>query len=244
MVSANPTDELLPLSKEAIDKILTPAVSESIGAILISFDEEKIILCSMNPVYSEVKKINNQLKEKFSVATEIKTISAEEFEKWFDQGDNSKIFSSNNFNNEEESQTTKIETNNQNIENYSLPETKEEIDFEPIKEEELENENESKTMTDVFQKGDNFNPIHNHSGDISGVIYLDCPEDVINENWEHGQSKQAGLDILLNNGDLFHVRPKPGTGVLFNSLTNHCAYPYKSKSDTTRLSASFNAKVI
>ena len=96
----------------------------------------------------------------------------------------------------------------------------------------------------VFQKGDNFNPIHNHSGDISGVIYLDCPEDVINENWEHGQSKQAGLDILLNNGDLFHVRPKPGTGVLFNSLTNHCAYPYKSKSDTTRLSASFNAKVI
>ncbi len=96
----------------------------------------------------------------------------------------------------------------------------------------------------VFQKGDNFNPIHNHSGDISGVIYLDCPEDVVNENWEHGQSKQGGLDILLNNGDLFHVRPKPGTGVLFNSLTNHCAYPYKSKIDTIRLSASFNAKVI
>jgi len=96
----------------------------------------------------------------------------------------------------------------------------------------------------VFQKGDNFNPIHNHSGDISGVIYLDCPEDVVNENWEQGQSKQAGLDILLNNGDLFHVRPKPGTGVLFNSLTNHCAYPYKSKIDTIRLSASFNAKVI
>ena len=96
----------------------------------------------------------------------------------------------------------------------------------------------------VFQKGDNFNPIHNHSGDISGVIYLDCPEDVVNENWEHGQSKQAGLDIILNNGDLFHIRPKPGTGVLFNSLTNHCAYPYKSKTDATRLSASFNAKVI
>ena len=96
----------------------------------------------------------------------------------------------------------------------------------------------------VFQKGDNFNPIHNHSGDISGVIYLDCPEDVVNENWEHGQSKQAGLDIILNNGDLFHIRPKPGTGVLFNSLTNHCAYPYKSKTNATRLSASFNAKVI
>ena len=40
------------------------------------------------------------------------------------------------------------------------------------------------------------------------------------------------------------IRPKPGTGVLFNSLTNHCAYPYKSQLDTIRLSASFNAKVI
>lgn len=93
----------------------------------------------------------------------------------------------------------------------------------------------------VYQKGDNFNPIHNHSGDISGVFYLYCPEDVINEHWQQGQSKQAGLDILLNNGDLFHVRPKPGTGVLFPSLTNHCAYPYKTESSVVRVSASFNA---
>ena len=96
----------------------------------------------------------------------------------------------------------------------------------------------------VYQKADNFNPIHNHSGDISGVFYLDCPEDVINKDWVHGNSKQAGLDILCNDGEIFHVRPVPGTGVLFPSLTNHCAYPYKSKVDTIRLSASFNAKVI
>lgn len=143
MVSAKPTDELIPLSKEAIDNILTPAVSESIGAILISFNEDKIILGAMNPVYSEVKKINNQLKEKFSLPTEIKTISAEEFEKWFDQGDNSKIYASNKFNNEEVSQTQNIETNNKTVEKYSLPETEEEIDFEPVKEEE---EEESKTI--------------------------------------------------------------------------------------------------
>lgn len=143
MVSAKPTDELIPLSKEAIENILTPAVSESIGAILISFNEDKIILGAMNPVYSEVKKINNQLKEKFSLPTEIKTISAEEFEKWFDQGDNSKIYASNKFNNEEVSQTQNIETNNKTVEKYSLPETEEEIDFEPVKEEE---EEESKTI--------------------------------------------------------------------------------------------------
>jgi hypothetical protein len=96
----------------------------------------------------------------------------------------------------------------------------------------------------VFQKGDNFNPIHNHSGDISGVIYLECPEDVIIKDWQHGDSRQAGLDILCEDGGIMHVRPIPGTGVLFPSLTNHCAYPYNSKSDVTRLSASFNAKII
>ena len=96
----------------------------------------------------------------------------------------------------------------------------------------------------VYQKGDNFNPIHNHSGDISGVFYLDCPEDVVNKDWVQGNSRQAGLDILCNDGEIFHVRPIPGKGVLFPSLTNHCAYPYKSKLDVTRLSASFNAKII
>ena len=144
MVSAKPTDELIPLSKEAIENILTPSVSESIGAILISYNEKKIILGAMNPVYSEVKKINNQLKEKFSVPTEIKTISAEEFEKWFDQGDNSKIYTSNKFNNEDVSQIPKVDTSNKTAEKYSLPETEEEIDFEPVKEE--EEEEESKTI--------------------------------------------------------------------------------------------------
>jgi hypothetical protein len=96
----------------------------------------------------------------------------------------------------------------------------------------------------VYHKGDDFNPIHNHSGDISGVFYLDCPKDVINKEWQQGQSKEAGLDILYNDGSIFHVRPVPGTGVLFPSLTNHCAYPYKSKLDITRLSSSFNAKII
>ena len=143
MVSAKSTDELLPLSKEAIENILTPTVSESIGAILISFNEKKIILGAMNPVYSEVKKINNQLKEKFRVPTEIKTISAEEFEKWFDQGDNSKIYAANKFSSEDASQTPKIDTNNKTIEKYSLPETEEEIEFEPVKE---EDEEESKTI--------------------------------------------------------------------------------------------------
>ena len=72
----------------------------------------------------------------------------------------------------------------------------------------------------VFQKGDNFNPIHNHSGDISGVFYLDCPEDVIIKDWQQGDSRQAGLDILCEDGGIMHVRPIPCTGFLITSLTN------------------------
>ena len=46
----------------------------------------------MNPVYSEVKKISGKLKEKFNLKIEVNTISAEEFEKWFNVESNKKSF--------------------------------------------------------------------------------------------------------------------------------------------------------
>ncbi len=156
MVSANPKDELRPLSKDEIDHILTPEVSESIGAILISFDKNKIILGAMNPVYSEVKKINNQLKEKFKIQTEIKTISAEEFEKWFDQTDHSKQNNFNSSNNENELKFEKVSIKENSPEKYSLPETNVETDFEPIIKE--DNEEEAKTTVGELLEKTNIEP--------------------------------------------------------------------------------------
>ena len=92
MVSSNPISGSLPINREEIEEILTKQICESIGAILISFDESTITLGAMNPVYSEVKKISGKLKEKFNLKIEVNTISAEEFEKWFNIDSNKKTF--------------------------------------------------------------------------------------------------------------------------------------------------------
>ena len=67
MVSSKPKSDSLPINREEIDEILTKQICESIGAILISFDESTITLGAMNPLYSEVKKISGQLKKKFNI---------------------------------------------------------------------------------------------------------------------------------------------------------------------------------
>ena len=92
MVSSNPISGSLPINREEIEEILTKQICESIGAILISFDESTITLGAMNPVYSEVKKISEKLKEKFNLKIEVNTISSEEFEKWFNVDSNKKKF--------------------------------------------------------------------------------------------------------------------------------------------------------
>ena len=90
MVSSKPISGSLPINREEIEEILTKQICESIGAILISFNESTITLGAMNPVYSEVKKISGKLKDKFNLKIEVKTISAEEFEKWFNVESNKK----------------------------------------------------------------------------------------------------------------------------------------------------------
>ena len=92
MVSSKPESGSLPINREEIEEILTKQICESIGAILISFNESKITLGAMNPLYSEVKKISGLLKDKFNLKIEVNTISAEEFEKWFNLDSNKKSF--------------------------------------------------------------------------------------------------------------------------------------------------------
>ena len=123
MVSANPTENLVPVTKEAIEAILTSNVSESIGAILISFNENKIILGAMNPLFSEVKNIKEKLSTKFNVIVELQTISSEEFEKWFDQSDKIKDLKlTDDFSNDEFASVTET-TVNEETSNKSLLDT-------------------------------------------------------------------------------------------------------------------------
>ena len=149
MVSANPTENLVPVTKEAIEAILTSNVSDSIGAILISFNENKIILGAMNPLFSEVKNIKEKLSTKFNVIVELQTISSEEFEKWFDQSDKIKDLKlTDDFSNDEFTSVT--ETTNEETSNKSLLDTEsQEIEefIDEYKEEEKESEDSEKTSS-------------------------------------------------------------------------------------------------
>ena len=150
MVSANPTENLVPVTKEAIEAILTSNVSDSIGAILISFNENKIILGAMNPLFSEVKNIKEKLSTKFNVIVELQTISSEEFEKWFDQSDKIKDLKlTDDFSNDEFTSVTET-TVNEETSNKSLLDTEsQEIEefIDEYKEEEKESEDSEKTSS-------------------------------------------------------------------------------------------------
>ena len=96
-----------------------------------------------------------------------------------------------------------------------------------------------------FQTKHEFNPIHSHSGMLSAVVYIDVPEVIANE--EHTKDTNMncpgqiefmyGPDVVGANGT-HKIIPKTGDFLLFQAGLKHTVYPFKS--DTTRISMSFN----
>ncbi len=126
MVSSQSKDEIVQISKSEIDLILTKSKSDAIGAILLSFDESEIKIGAMNPVYSEVKKISQLLKDKFKINVDISPISSEEFEKWVSEDSQtiSNVYEDNKI----------IEKNQISLENkpLNLSETNKDIDNDKL----------------------------------------------------------------------------------------------------------------
>ena len=96
-----------------------------------------------------------------------------------------------------------------------------------------------------YQKANEFNPTHSHTGMLSSVLYIDVPE-VIAEEAQHSKSNMAcagqlefhyGPNVLGVNGT-HKVVPKTGDILLFHAELNHSVYPFKS--DVERISMSFN----
>ena len=52
------------------------------GIVFISDAHHKIKLGAMNPIYSKVLEIVDEIKDKFSTEVEVKQITTEEWEKW------------------------------------------------------------------------------------------------------------------------------------------------------------------
>ena len=100
----------------------------------------------------------------------------------------------------------------------------------------------------VRQFKNDYNPIHYHGGDISGVGYLKVPEDMGNTAQKAKKVNHNGKLILIDGSKKFVcnpsyiITPKVGDFYFFPSYMMHTVYPFSNTSEERR-SVSFNAKI-
>ena len=101
-----------------------------------------------------------------------------------------------------------------------------------------------KNLWIVRQFKNEYNPIHYHSGDISGVGYLKIPQNITKGNKRLKTNGTIdfiyGSKSFLNNS-IFNHKPKVGDLILFPNYLMHTAYPFKREGE--RRSFSFNLRV-
>ena len=101
----------------------------------------------------------------------------------------------------------------------------------------------------VSQFKDEYNPIHYHDGDISGVGYLKVPKDMTkNKLLKNKKDKTNGTIDFINgqrgflSRSIFNIVPKERDLIIFPNYLMHTAYPFNINAE--RRSFSFNAKII
>ena len=101
----------------------------------------------------------------------------------------------------------------------------------------------------VRQFKSDYNPVHWHTGDISGVGYLKVPSYLGNTSQPNKKTNENGkLQLIFGSPNLFSkstylVKPEIGDFYLFPNYLMHTVYPF-SGTDDERRSVSFNAKVL
>jgi len=93
-----------------------------------------------------------------------------------------------------------------------------------------------------------YNPIHYHNGDLSGVGYLKLPKGMTNnKNLKNKKLKTNGTIDFINgqkaflSNSIYNLRPKVRDLIIFPNYLMHTAYPFNI--DGERRSFSFNAKI-
>ena len=101
----------------------------------------------------------------------------------------------------------------------------------------------------VSQFKDEYNPIHYHDGDLSGVGYLKLPKNMINNKMVKNKKLKTNGTIDFINGQkgflsksIHNVVPKIKELIIFPNYLMHTAYPFNIEGE--RRSFSFNAKII
>ncbi len=101
-----------------------------------------------------------------------------------------------------------------------------------------------KNLWVVKQLKNDYNPIHFHNGDLSGVGYLKIPKNLTKGNKKLKTNGTIdfihGSKSFLSNSIYNHM-PRVGDLILFPNYLMHTAYPFKK--DGERRSFSFNLEV-
>ena len=101
-----------------------------------------------------------------------------------------------------------------------------------------------KNLWVVKQLKNDYNPLHFHNGDLSGVGYLKIPKNLTKGNKKLKTNGTIdfihGSKSFLSNSIYNHI-PKVGDLILFPNYLMHTAYPFKK--DGERRSFSFNLEV-
>jgi len=101
----------------------------------------------------------------------------------------------------------------------------------------------------VSQFKDEYNPIHYHDGDLSGVGYLKVPKNMTKNKFLKNKKNKTNGTIDFINGQrgflsrsIFNIIPKKRDLLIFPNYLMHTAYPFNINAE--RRSFSFNAKII
>ena len=92
-----------------------------------------------------------------------------------------------------------------------------------------------------YMKKDNFNPLHEHSGNISFVLYLNDVEELKTERLRYKQKDTGpvpGTIMFAHDGDRKFFFPKKGDLLIFPANLMHMVVPFRS--DIERISVSGN----
>ena len=103
-----------------------------------------------------------------------------------------------------------------------------------------------------YMKNGEWNPKHNHTGEVSLVIFLNVPEEIAAENTTEESVKKSNSptsgklqfsygEHMNLSSSTFNATPKRGDMYLFPSALFHQVYPFIS--DTERVSVSLNIHI-
>ena len=101
----------------------------------------------------------------------------------------------------------------------------------------------------VRQFKNEYNPIHYHDGQLSGVGYLKIPKDMNQNKFVKNKKIKTNGTIDFINGQknflsksIYNLNPKLGYLLIFPNYLMHTAYPFNVEGE--RRSFSFNAKIL